>query len=231
MTRTTARLTGLAGALVAGTLLLAGCADDSSNAAGHGSMMSDGSSSASSSTSAEADHNDADVAFASGMIPHHESAITMAQMAQAQAADPRVKDLAARIEAAQAPEIETMSGWLADWGAAASGSATDDGMGGMDHGGMSGMGKEGEMSSGASSQMAMPGMMSDTQMQQLTDATGADFDRLFLQLMIMHHQGAINMADTEIAQGSNPAALALAESIKTSQTAEITEMQQLLTTL
>ena len=78
--------------------------------------------------------------------------------------------------------------------------------------------------------ICMPGMMSDTQMQQLTDATGADFDRLFLQLMIMHHQGAIEMADTEIAQGSNPAALALAESIKTSQTAEITEMQQLLAT-
>jgi len=87
------------------------------------------------------------------------------------------------------------------------------------------------MSSGAGTGMAMPGMMSGTQMQQLTDATGADFDRLFLQLMIVHHQGAIEMSDTEIAQGSNPAALALAESIKTSQAAEIAEMQQLLNTL
>ena len=101
---------------------------------------------------------------------------------------------------------------------------------GMDHGGMSGMGKEGEMSTGATG-MAMPGMMSDAQMQELTAATGADFDRLFLELMIVHHQGAIEMADTQIAEGSNPAALALAESIKTSQTAEIAEMQQLLQTL
>jgi uncharacterized protein (DUF305 family) len=211
MTRTTARLTGLAGALVAGTLLLAGCADDSSNAAGHGSMMSDGSSSASSSTSAEADHNDADVAFASGMIPHHESAITMAQMAQAQAADPRVKDLAARIEAAQTPEIETMSGWLADWGAAASSSATDDSMGGMDHGGMDD-GSMGEMDTGA-----------------LAAMSGAEFDRMFLTMMIEHHRSAVQMAETEAADGQNPDAIALAESIRDSQTAEIAEMEQLLT--
>ena len=58
---------------------------------------------------------------------------------------------------------------------------------GMDHGGM---GKEGEMSTGATG-MAMPGMMSDAQMQDLTDATGADFDRLFVELMIVHHQGAL----------------------------------------
>jgi uncharacterized protein (DUF305 family) len=213
MTRTTARLTGLAGALVAGTLLLAGCADDSSDAAGHGSMMSDGSSSASSSTSAEADHNDADVAFASGMIPHHESAITMAQMAQAQAADPRVKDLAARIEAAQTPEIETMSGWLADWGAAASSSATDDSMGGMDHGGMDD-GNMGEMDTGA-----------------LAGMSGAEFDRMFLTMMIEHHRSAVQMAETEAADGQNTDAIALAESIRDSQTAEIAQMQQLLTEL
>ncbi|MGY1643692.1 DUF305 domain-containing protein [Geodermatophilus sp. SYSU D00703] len=135
MTQTTARLTGLAGALVASTLLLAGCADDSSDPAGHGSMLSS-SGSASSSASAEADHDDQDVQFVNGMIPHHQSAITMAQVAEDRAADPRVKDLAARIETPQAPEVETMSGWLADWGAAASSSPSDDGMGGMDDGGM-----------------------------------------------------------------------------------------------
>jgi uncharacterized protein (DUF305 family) len=208
MTRTTARLTGLAGALVAGTLLLAGCADDSSDAAGHGSMMSDGSSSASSPASAEAGHNDADVTFASGMIPHHESAITMAQMAQDQAADQRVKDLAARIEAAQGPEIETMSGWLADWGAAASSSATDDGMGGMDHGDMGGM------DTGA-----------------LAGMSGAEFDRMFLTMMVEHHRSAVQMAETEAADGQNTDAIALAESIRDSQIAEIAEMQQLLTEL
>ena len=213
MTRTTARLTGLAGALVAGTLLLAGCADDSSDAAGHGSMMSDGSSSASSSTSAEADHNQQDIEFASGMIPHHESAIMMAQMAQDQAGDQRVKDLAARIEAAQGPEIEKMSGWLADWSAAASSSATDDGMGGMDHGGMDD-GDMGGMDTGA-----------------LAGMSGTEFDRMFLTMMIEHHRGAVEMAETEIADGQNADAIALAESIRDSQTAEIAEMQQLLTEL
>jgi uncharacterized protein (DUF305 family) len=202
MTRTTARLTGLAGALVAGALLLAGCADDASDAAGHGSMMSS-SASASSSSSTAADHNDADVTFASGMIPHHESAIAMAQMAADRAADPRVEDLAARIEAAQAPEIETMSGWLADWGAAASGSATDDGMGGMDHGGMDD-GDMGGMDTGA-----------------LAGMSGTEFDRMFLTMMIEHHRSAVQMAETEAADGQNPDAIALAESIRDSQTAEI----------
>ena len=210
MTRTTLRLTGLAGALVAGTLLLASCADDSSDAAGHGSMMSDSSSSASSSATAEADHNQQDIEFASGMIPHHESAIMMAQMAQDQAADQRVKDLAARIEAAQDPEIETMSGWLADWGAAASSGATDDS---MDHGGMDD-GNMGGMDTGA-----------------LAGISGAEFDRMFLTMMIEHHQGAVEMAETEIADGQNAEAIALAESIRESQTAEIAEMQQLLAEL
>ncbi len=212
MTRTTARLTGLAGALVAGSLLLAGCADDSSDAAGHGSTMNSGGS-ASSSASAEADHNEQDIRFASGMIPHHESALTMAQLAEDQAADPRVKELATRIEAAQAPEIEMMSGWLVDWGAAASGSATDDGMGGMNHGEMD----DGDMS----------GM--DT--GALGGMSGPEFDRMFLTMMIEHHEGAVEMAETEIADGQNADAVALAESIRDSQTAEIAEMQALLTEL
>jgi uncharacterized protein (DUF305 family) len=209
MTRTTARLTGLAGALVAGTLLLAGCSFDDSDAASQSSTTSG---SGGSSATAEADHNDADAAFTSGMIPHHESAIVMARMAQDQAADQRVKDLAARIEAAQDPEIDTMSGWLADWGAASS-SPTDDGMGGMDHGGMDDGGMGG-MDTGA-----------------LAGISGAEFDRVFLTMMIEHHQGAVEMAETEIADGQNADVIALAESIRDSQTAEIDEMQQLLTEL
>ena len=166
------------------------------------------------------------------MIVHHQGAVEMADLAPTRAANQQVKDLAIKIKAAQAPGDRAD-----DRVAHALGSGhvhldlgvnhSDDG---MDHGGMSGMGKEGEMSTRATG-MAMPGMMSDAQMQQLTAATGADFDRLFLELMIVHHQGAIEMADTQIAEGSNPAALALAESIKTSQTAEIAEMQQLLQTL
>ena len=145
--------------------------------------------------------------------------------------DPLDVPVALRIGRGTVRKMRQNLGWVTLWGAAistTSASTTDDSAGGMNHGGMSGTGTSGQMSTGA---MAMPGMMSDTQMQELTAATGAEFDRLFLQLMIVHHQGAIEMADTELAQGSNPAALALAESIKTSQTAKITQMQQLLNTL
>lgn len=76
--------------------------------------------------------------------------------------------------------------------------------------------------------VGMPGMMTADQMGALTAASGAAFDKMFLEMMVMHHQGAVQMADTELAQGSNPDALQLANRIKTSQTAEIATMQQLL---
>jgi len=142
MTRTTACLTGLAGALVAGTLLLAGCADDSSDTAHDGPMMGNSDTSDSTSDGAEGTFNDTDVAFARDMIPHHQQAIQMARLAERQAQDARVLDLADRIEAAQQPEIEMLSGWLEDWDAETG--HMDDGMGGMD-GGMSGMMSEQDM--------------------------------------------------------------------------------------
>jgi uncharacterized protein (DUF305 family) len=198
----TARLTRLAAALVAGVLTLTACGDGDD--AGHSSMGSNDTS-ASAESSAEADFSDADVTFAAGMIPHHQSAIEMAQLAEGRAADPRVLDLAARIEAAQGPEIEILSGWLDQWGA--------DGESEMDHGGM-------DHGSG--------GMMSEQDMQALMNATGAEFDRLFLTQMIAHHTGAVEMAQAELSEGSNTDALAMAESIRDSQSAEIAEMEQLL---
>ena len=185
-------------------------------------------------STADGQHNAADLAFAQQMIVHHQGAIEMADLAPTRAASQQVKDLAVRIKAAQGPEIEQMQGWLTTWAAAMPGSTnapSSEDTSGMDHG-MSGMGKEGEMTSGGvTTTMSMPGMMSDADMQQLTAASGTEFDRLFLQQMIVHHQGALEMADTELAQGSNTAALALAQAIKTSQTAEITEMQQMLQSL
>ena len=185
----------------------------------------------SASASATATFNDADVAFAQMMIVHHQGAIQMADLAPSRAQNQDVLALAARIKAAQAPEIDQMTSWLTAWGAAApsmmSGSATS-GTGGMDHGGMD-MG--GTTSAAESSAMSMPGMMSGDQMQQLESASGAAFDKMFLELMIVHHQGAVEMAETEIADGSNPEAVALAQKIKSDQTAEIAEIQALLQTL
>jgi uncharacterized protein (DUF305 family) len=188
------------------------------------------SASASATATATATFNDADVAFAQMMIVHHQGAIQMADLAPSRAQNQDVLALAARIKAAQAPEIDQMTSWLTAWGAAPSmmSGSTTSGTGGMDHGGMD-MG--GTTSAAESSAMSMPGMMSGDQMQQLESASGAAFDKMFLELMIVHHQGAIEMAETEIADGSNPEAVALAQKIKSDQTAEIAEIQALLQTL
>jgi len=163
--------------------------------------------------------NDADVMFAQQMIPHHEQAIEMAQMAPSHTQNPKVRALAAKIEAAQAPEIKTMTGWLHAWGKPVPSAmpgmmSTMPGMMGSPTPGMGGA--------------AVPGMMSPQDMSQLAAAHGAQFDRLFLQMMIRHHQGAVEMARTEQAQGVNPAATKLARQIETSQTAQIALMQHML---
>lgn len=160
--------------------------------------------------SGAAEYNDADVTFAQEMIPHHRQAIEMAALAGDRAGDAEVRRLAADIEAAQQPEIATMTGWLESWGE----EVPEDG---MDHADM-----------GHGSEDAMGGMMSAEEMAELEQARGAEFDRLFLQMMVAHHEGALEMARTEQAEGENPDALKLAEKIEADQQAEIAEMQQLL---
>jgi uncharacterized protein (DUF305 family) len=162
--------------------------------------------------------NQADVTFAQGMIPHHRQAIQMAQLADGRAADPTVEKLAQQIEGAQAPEIETMQGWLRAWnkplqrGMGDSDSMHDGGSGSMNKGG----------SMGGMSGMAM------SDMQQLRDARGAAFDEAFLTMMIEHHKGAIDMASTEEQRGRYPEAVSLAEKIQSDQAAEINRMTDLL---
>jgi uncharacterized protein (DUF305 family) len=191
---------------MAGTIILTGCSDTSEGSGAEGS-----SSGAGGSASDAGVGNDADVAFVQGMIPHHRGAIVMAQLADGRAQDPRVQDLADRIEAAQGPEIQTLTGWLEEWDEP----LPDEDMGGMDHG-SGGMDMEG---------------MSEEDMAALDSAFGADFDRLFLDLMVDHHRGAVDMAETEIAEGSHADAVDMARGIVESQTAEIQEMETLLTEL
>lgn len=158
-------------------------------------------------------HNDSDVSFATEMIPHHAQAIEMAKLAVTKATSKDVVDLANQIQDAQQPEIDTMTAWLESW----SESAPDAGMPampGMDHG---------SMDHGSRS-----GMMTGQEMQQLASAEGRDFDRLWLQLMIEHHQGAVQMAKTEQRDGENADAKALAQDIIAGQEAEITTMKRLL---
>lgn len=148
------------------------------------------------------DHNDADVEFVRSMIPHHEQAVDMAELAAARASDPKVKDLAARIQRAQDPEIATMRGWLADWG-------------------------EEQPPSGDHSGMDDSGMTSE-EMGELEQASGREFDRLFLEMMIRHHEGAVAMATTEAEAGEFGPAKALASQIAAGQQGEIEEMKGLL---
>lgn len=158
-------------------------------------------------TDASTTLNAADTEFAQGMIAHHEQAVDMAEIALDPdvGAGADVTDLATRIQAAQEPEIEQMTAWLT----AAGESTTMD----MDEGH--------DMSS-------MDGMMSAEQMDALTVATGAEFDRMWLEMMIAHHEGAISQSETVKADGSNPAVLLLADEIIAAQQGEIAEMQALL---
>lgn len=173
-----------------------------------GSMdgMDMGSGSAPSSSQASADFNDADVSFAMNMVAHHQQAVEMADMFLAKdgvSAD--VTAIAQKIKDAQGPEIETMNGFLTAWG-----QSTD--MGGMDG-------------------MNMDGMMTDADMSALDASVGAEADRLFLEQMITHHTGAIDMAQLEVDNGKNAEAVSLAEKIVADQTAEITTMNDLLASL
>lgn len=155
----------------------------------------------------EGAHNDADVEFAKGMIPHHAQAIEMAEMALEQAESPDVKALAGEIQAAQQPEIDMLTEWLESWGEEVPSMS-----GGMDDGDMGGGG----------------GMMAEEDMASLESASGAEFDQMFLEMMIEHHTGAIEMAKTEQQDGENPDAIALAEKIEADQTAELAQMEDLL---
>lgn len=169
--------------------------------------------------------NDADVTFAQQMIPHHQQAIQMAQMAQTHSQDPRIHDLARRIIASQQPEIQTMTGWLQAWGKPVPTSPPPT----MPHPSMP---MPPTMPTSTMGPIpSMPGMASEQDMTQMMDMHGPGFDRMFLQMMIHHHQGAVDMARTEQAHGINPDAKALAHTIENSQTAEIGQMQQLLGTI
>jgi uncharacterized protein (DUF305 family) len=202
LTRTLALPTALAAGVV---LSACGSADTAVTSA------SNPSASAANSAPASKTKTEADVVFASMMIPHHAQAISMSDTALKQATDPKVKALATKIKAEQGPEIERMSGWLTGWGAPVP--AAD---AGSDMAGMEGMGDQ------------TGGMMSAKEITTLNKATGSAFDRTWLQMMIKHHQGAVEMAKTALDQGSNPEAKKLAKSIIDGQSAEISEMNAIL---
>ena len=162
---------------------------------------------------ADAAFNAGDVTFAQGMIPHHQQAVEMSTIAldPARKAGTAVKDLATRIQGAQDPEIKLMTGWLAEWGQPV------DGMGGMSMDGM-------EMAD----MPGMDGMMTAAEMTALEAATGPAFDKLWLEMMVRHHQGAVTMSKTAETDGKAAVVKELAAKIVSAQEGEIAEMQKLL---
>ncbi len=206
--RSLVRRTAAVAAAGAAALVLAACGGndaDGSSAAGHGGHNTVSASAPASAPASQGQHNAADVAFAKGMIPHHRQAVEMADLAPERAQSAEVKKLAADIKKAQDPEIKTLSGWLTSWGEEVPAE------GAMDH-----------------SMHGMDGMMTAEEMTELENASGQAFDTAFMEMMIKHHEGAVEMAKTEQADGAYAPAKKMAEEIIASQTAEITQMNELL---
>ncbi|MEU6641226.1 DUF305 domain-containing protein [Saccharomonospora sp. NPDC046836] len=187
---------------ITAAVLVAGCSGDTGNQA-HGNMPGMPTSPASAPADTARDtHNAADVTFAQQMIPHHQQAVTMADLVAERTSNQQVIDLAQQIQQAQDPEIQQLSEWLQQWGE--------------------------EMPEGHSAHGDMPGMMGSGHLDELAGLRDREFDRRWLELMVEHHQGAIDMARTELAQGQGAEAKRLAQTIIDAQQAEIDTMNGML---
>lgn len=161
----------------------------------------------------------ADVRFINGMIPHHAQAVLFAGWAESHGAGRAVAALCERIVVAQHDEIETMRNWLRDQGEPVP-DLDPETMRPAAHG-------TGHAMHGAT----MPGMLTDAQLAELDAARGADFDRLFLTFMIVHHQGALTMVDELFASwggAQDDFIYKLASDIYADQSSEIERMQKML---
>lgn len=160
---------------------------------------------AASSSQTAADFNQADATYAQGMTMHHQQAVEMSDIVLDKSdVVPAVTKLAKEIKKAQGPEITTMQGWLEDWG-----------QGSMDHGSMDGM----------------DGMVSAEDITALKQADGPAASTLFLDQMIEHHEGAVEMAQQHRKDGKNPEALKLSSKVIKDQKSEIKEMRRMRSAL
>jgi uncharacterized protein (DUF305 family) len=162
-------------------------------------MNHSGHGSMSSEDDASSAYTDDELMFASMMIPHHSQAVTMSELALANSINPEITSLATAIRDAQAPEIAQMQSWL----------------------------DQSDYSGTHAGHMDMGGMLSDEEWAELSTAKGSAFDRLFLEGMIAHHEGAIDMLSM-IKNSTNSEVKKLSADIFTSQSAEIEAMKALL---
>jgi len=157
------------------------------------------------SSPSDAVFNDADVEFVQGMIPHHEQAIVMADMVKRGYVSDAVADLADGIRAAQTPEINVMRDLLAEWGK-----------------------EEDSHAMHMSDDHSMHGMMSQNDLDALDMMSGPEFERMWLEMMIEHHEGAVTMSQQVLSDGRDPRVQALADAIIAAQRDEISRMKALL---
>ncbi|MCY7402915.1 MAG: DUF305 domain-containing protein [Nocardioides sp.] len=213
-------------AALGAALLLVGCADDEArvteNAVIQPGLPGEEATTLPPGTTlppSEDPYTESDVAFLVQMVPHHEQALAMAELAPDRASDERVLGLASRIADVQQAEIDVYVRWLADHGLGADG-RPDDRAGEddeQDHG-----------DDGHSGDMSMPGMASDQDLAALAAADGAQFDRLWLELMVSHHEGALDMAAEREVTGTNIRVGELAADVAVTQLDEIATMQAVL---
>ncbi|WP_051217674.1 DUF305 domain-containing protein [Nocardioides insulae] len=154
-------------------------------------------------------YTDADVGFVQNMIPHHQQALTMIDLVAARTDTTDLPKLTERMAISQLDEIAQLERWLTERG---------EELPGVHH------------EHGSGHDMQMPGMLTDAELSQLSAARGARFDRLFLQYMIRHHEGAVIMVQDLLngEGGQEPAIFQLAQHIESDQTIEISRMKHLL---
>ncbi len=153
-----------------------------------------------------AGYNTDDIAFATNMVAHHDQTIVMSALVSERSTDPQLIALADQIAAAQRSEISILNVFLVQW------KENPDTASGEDHAGQGSM---------------MRGMVDDAMMAKLQSLSGQEFDTLWLESMIAHRRGAVEMAKAEIANGENVDAIALAQTMVATEEAEIEQMQQM----
>ena len=211
MTTTTARIVALLAAL-ATAAFLAGCSSTDTGSTRETSTPETGTDTTQGQVAA---HNDADIAFVTDMIPHHQQALELSALVPDRSENTQLIELAEGIAAAQDPEIQAMRALLVQWNA-------DDPDG--EHGDHAVPG----MPPGMGPHHDMPGMGDPAPMARPESLRGPEVARLWLESLIAPHEGAVEMAQTELAEGENVDARTLAQQIIDAQQAEIDQMRQML---
>jgi uncharacterized protein (DUF305 family) len=185
-------------AAVGTAVALAACGSQDAGGTGQSGDMANMPGMSQPAADANASFNDADVAFAQMMIPDHQMTEKMAKVAKKKASSKDLKDLAGQMVEGQSETVDMLQGWLKEWGKP----ATAD---------MAGM--------------QMPGAMTDKDMDMLESMNGMEFDMMFAEMMIKHHEGSMQMARDEQAKGASPEAKAMAADMLKEQQAQVKALQ------